>query len=72
MSSLRPGGGGDGGEGSLLELIGDPAVGLLEEKGVHREGNVGPLEETPGESSASKADKPSVGQKIKEKLHMGK
>ena len=44
---------------------------LLEEKGVHREGNTGPPQETEG-ASASSGDKPSMGQKVKDALHIGK
>ena len=44
---------------------------LLEEKGVHLEGNTGPPQET-SDPSASSGDKPSVGQKVKDALHIGK
>jgi len=51
---------------------------LLEEKGIHTTSGAAPKGDTPSESSSSKpdkadkADKPSMGEKIKGKLHIGK
>lgn len=50
-----------------------PITGLLEEKGVHREGgNTGPPQDVPGAKGGDSSNKPSLGQKIKDKLHIGK
>ena len=46
-------------------------VGLLEEKGVHLEGNTGPPQEMK-ESSHGGEDKHGMGSKIKDALHVGK
>ena len=54
-----------GADGSL-------GTGLLEEKGVHLEGNSGPPQDTGAPKGTSGGDKPGVGQKIKDALHVGK
>jgi hypothetical protein len=53
----------------------DMIAGLLEQQGVKRTGGAPPAAEpaegATGATGASKEDKPSMGQKIKEKLHLG-